>query len=296
MERRHRKWRQGWAALALALVGCSDTCGGATEPGTVGELGNGRFHYTCGGTSDPACESSADGQTVDYFPNCIALGGTFDLDYELLDDSALETNDLTPVLYIESVNQHFFHGTDDFEALRVGSAAFVVREGERVLDLVHLEIIAPDAIDVITRDPATPTTAVEIAAGDFEVLRVFPRSSECYDLGGAVPIDADSSDEAVARISAGDVLRIDGVAPGTAVVRARLGELEQAITVTVTGSPIDPDTSEDSGSSGSGSDSGSEGSTSATDTGASDTDGSGTTGPGTGTTGESSSSSTGGGT
>lgn len=287
MERRHRRWRQGWAALALALVGCSDSCGGASEPGTVGELGNGRFHYTCGGPSDPACESSGDGDTVDYFPNCIALGGEFDLEYELLDDSALETTDLDPVLYIESVNQHFFHGTDEFEALRVGSAAFVVREGERVLDLVHLEIVAPDGIDVVTRNPPMSTHAVEIAPGDVEVLRVFPRSSECYDLGGAVPIDADSSDEAVATVSAGDVLRIEGVARGTAVVRARLGELEQAITVTVGDTPIDPDTgepSESTGDTGSGSES----------TGDTDTSGTGTTGTGTGTTGETSSGSTGG--
>jgi hypothetical protein len=283
MELRHGKRRQWWAALALALVGCSDTCNDTTGPGTVGELGNGRFHYTCGGQSDPACESLADG---DYFPDCIALAGAFDLEYELLDDSALETNDLDPVLYIESVNQHFFRGTDDFEALRVGSAAFVVREGERVLDLIHLQIVEPDGIDVVTSDPATSTSAVEIAAGDTEVLRVFPRSSECLGLGGAVPIEADSSDAAVAGVSAGDVLRIEGLAPGTAVVRARLGELEQAITVTVVSGPIDPVTGEDSeGSSDTGT-----GTTDDTGT----TDGTGTTGPGTGTTGETSGSSSGG--
>lgn len=271
MERRHRP-RHWWAALTLSLVGCSDSCNGTTEPGAVGELGNGRFLYTCGGTSDPACESSANGDAVDYFPECIALGGSFDLEYQLLDASALESDELTPVLYVDSVNQSFFRGTDDFQAQRVGSAAFVVRESERVLDLIHLTIVEPDGIDVITRDPATPTTTLELPAGDTEVLRVLPRSSSCFELGGAVAIAAESSDETIASVSAGDVLRIQGLAPGTAVVRARLGELEQAITVTVVGEPVDPDTGPGEGSSSFG------------DTG-SGTAGTGTTDAGTGTTG-----------
>lgn len=294
MERRLRRprRRQWWAALTLCLAGCSDSCNGTTEPGAVGELGNGRFLYTCGGTSDPACESSANGDAVDYFPECIALGGAFDLEYELLDASALETDELTPVLYVESVNQGFFRGTDDFQARRAGSAAFVVRESERVLDLIHLTIVEPDGIDVLARDPATPTTTLELAAGDTEVLRVLPRSSACLELGGAVAIEASSSDEAVVAVSAGDVLRIEGLAPGTAVVRARLGELEQAITVTVTGVPIDPDTGPSEGSSA-GDTSSSEGDTS----GGSGTAGSSTTdagSTGTGTTGTATGSSTGG--
>lgn len=251
----------------------------------MGELGNGRFLYTCGGTSDPACESSANGDAVDYFPECIALGGAFDLEYELLDISSLESDELTPVIYVESVNQGFFRGTDEFLARRVGSAAFVVRESERVLDLIHLTIVEPDAIDVLARDPATPTTTLELPVGDTEVLRVLPRSTACLELGGAVAIGADSSDESVAAVSAGDVLRIEGLAPGTAVVRARLGELEQAITVTVTGTPVDPDTGPSESSSSSGD----------TGEGTGTTDGSGTTDASTGSsTGAGSGSSTGG--
>lgn len=298
MERRHRSRRRWWAVLALSLAGCSDSCNGTTEPGAVGELGNGRFLYTCGGSSDPACESSANGDAVDYFPDCIALGGAFDLEYELLDASALETDELTPVLYVESVNQGFFRGTDDFEALRVGNAAFVVRESERVLDLIHLAIVEPDDVDVVSRDPATPTDAIELSPGDTEVLRVLPRSSQCLGLGGAVSIDAESSDQTVASVSAGDVLRIQGIAPGTAVVRARLGALEEAITVTVIGGTPDPDTSASDGSAGSGDTGSGTGGSTATD-GMGTTDASGTTDAGTsgttgGTAGTSGASTTGG--
>jgi hypothetical protein len=290
MERTHRQ-RRWWAALALAAVGCSDTCGSSTQPGAVGELGNGRFLYTCGGPSDPACESSIDDGSVDYFPDCIALGGAFDLEYELIDDSALETNELTPLLYIESVNQQFFRGTDDFEALRVGNAAFLVRESERVLDLIHLLIVEPDYVDVVVRDTGSLTDAIELPPGATEVLLVIPRSSECLELGGAVEIEADSSDLAVATVMAGEVLRIQAIAPGTAIVRARLGEIEQAITVTVSGEPVDPDTGPgESSSDGPGSDEGT--------TGTASTDGSGTTDAGStgGSTDASSGSSTAGGT
>lgn len=291
MERTHRQ-RRWWAALALAVVSCSDPCGGSTQPGAVGELGNGRFLYTCGGPSDPACEGSTNDDSADYFPDCIALGGAFDLEYDLIDASALDAGELTPVLYVESVNQGFFRGTDDFEALRVGSAAFLVREGERVLDLIHLSIVEPDSVDVIVRDTGSLTDAIELPPGATEVLLVLPRSSECLELGGAVPIEAESSDPAVATVMAGDVLRIQAFTPGTAVVRARLGELEQRITVTVSGEPVDPDTGpgEDS-SDGSSSDEGS--------TGMASTDGSGTTDAGSssgsaGSTGGSGSSTTGG--
>lgn len=225
------------------LAGCSDSCDSSTSPGAIGELGNGRFDYACGGLGDPACEGSESGDLAAYFPRCIALGGRFSLAYDLIDGSALESNDLTPLLYIESVNQSFFEGTgEQFEALRLGSAAFVVRESERVLDLIHLEIVEPDGLEAVLRDTSVPTTALEVAVSDSAELRVFPRSSGCTELGGAVRFEAESSDPAIASVSAGEVLRIEGHSTGTAVVLARLGALEAAITVTVVGTPIDPDT------------------------------------------------------
>jgi hypothetical protein len=259
-----RQRRREWVAIAtLWLGGCASTCGDSTNPGAVGELGNGRFLYACLGESDPACASSPGGDDMDYFPECIALGGRFDLEYMLIDASALESDELTPVLYVESVNQSFFGGNDEFQALRVGEAAFVVRESERVLDLIHLPIVEPDGIEVMT--------AIEIGVGTTEELRVHPRSLDCLELGGTVPFEADSSDEAIATVSASGLLTIQGQAPGTAVVTVRLGGLEQAITVEVVGSGTD--TAPGTGSDGSG-DTGS-GTTGGTDTGSSTSDGTG---------------------
>jgi hypothetical protein len=290
MEPRHRRWPR-WAALALGLAGCADSCGAHTTPGVVGELGNGRFHYACVGPSDPVCERST--TDPEHFPTCIALGGSFELDYELLDPSALETDLLTPVLYIESINKRFFDGTSPFRALREGRAAFVVRESERVLDLLHLDIVAADSMDIVASDPALPTAALEIPTGQTEVLRVFPRSSTCLQLGGSVAIEAQSSVPSVANVSGGHELRIRGQSPGSAEVTVRLGALERTIAVTVVGDPVDPDTgpgSDTSSTTGDDTDSGS------TDTGTStgDTDTDTSTGSSSSSTGDTDGASTGG--
>ncbi|MCX4239687.1 hypothetical protein [Paraliomyxa miuraensis] len=273
--------------LLLALAGCSDTCNESTQQGAIGELGNGDFLYTCGVGGDPACEFSSSASNPDYFPECIALHGRFDLEYRLLDDSALEFDTITPVLYIESVNQDFFRGDDDFEAVRTGEAAFVVRESERVLDIFHLPIVEPDDMDVLARDPATPTTELELTLGDTEQLRAFPRSSRCTQLGGGIPATVSTSDEAVVSVSGGDLVRIQAQGVGTAVVRIGLGELEKQVTVHVGDGPVDPDTGNGSGSGSDGSGSGGTGSGS--DGGSGGTEGSGgssgTGGSGTGSTG-----------
>ncbi|MEM9462806.1 MAG: hypothetical protein AAGF11_52180 [Myxococcota bacterium] len=260
----------------MSLGGCASTCGDTSDPGAIGELGNGRFLYQCTSDSDPVCEFSDPGPE---FPECIALGGQFDLEYELLDPDALDSDlALDPVIYVESISQDFFRGTDDFEAVRTGEAAFVIRESEHVLDLIHLTILEPDDFDIFTRDPAEPTQAVTISVGDTQSFRVFPRHSACDQLGGGIPITANSSDTAIASTSGGDVLRIVAQGEGTATVRVQLGALEKMITVTVVDGPIEPppDTTTDAGS-----DSGTSGETDPGTTGETDPGTTGETDPGT---------------
>ncbi len=243
MKLRQPPWQPRAALAALLLASCSDSCDTTTSPGAIGELGNGRFDYACVGKIDPACEGASDETIAGYFPTCIAIGGRFDLDYDLLDDSVLESNDLSPVLYIESVNQSFFSGSGErYEARRVGRAALVVRESERVLDLIHLDIVEPDGLELIDPALATATTTLEVAAGDTVELRVYPRSSSCAELGGTVEVQVASSDPSVVTATGGDVLRVRGEAPGAAVLRTTLGALEVALAVTVTEGSVDPGT------------------------------------------------------
>lgn len=236
---RYRRWL---SASALVLGGCASTCGASSNPGTIGELGNGRFHYACGGPNDPVCEFEVDQQ----FPDCIALGGSFSLEYMVLDTSIFDPTDINPILYIESVNQDYFRGEESFQAVRVGEAAFIVRESNNVLDLLHLDIVEPDRIEVIGPQAGEPLDAFTLEAGDSESLRVFPRTSACPTIGGEVPFTAQSSDETVVTVGTAESLRLTAVSEGSAVVRVTLGDIEHAITIEVTGSTSPPNT--DSGS------------------------------------------------
>lgn len=265
-----RRWRDRLGVGVLVLSGCASTCGSSTAPGTIGELGNGRFLYHCTGDSDPVCELANN----EEFPDCIALGGVFDLEYMVLDTSIFDFGDISPVLFIESVNQAFFRGDDDYEALRTGEAAFLVREDDRVLDLLHLTIVQADGFEIIARDPATPSDSIQIELGDTQEFRVFPRSSSCQQLGGSVPIEAESSDTTVATTSDGEVLRIQAQALGTAVIRVQQSGHEESITVEVIEGALPPATSTD-GDSGSDTGSGTaDGTASGDDSGTSGTGGS----------------------
>ena len=73
------------AALAtLVGVGCGDPF--TNEPAKEGELGVGNFLYRCVGDSDPYCD---EGGTAENFPEAIAVGGRFNLDYNQDIDGAV---------------------------------------------------------------------------------------------------------------------------------------------------------------------------------------------------------------
>lgn len=276
---------RGWLSVAaLALGGCASTCGASSNPGTIGELGNGRFHFVCQGDSDPVCEFDTDQQ----FPDCVALGGSFGLEYTVLDNSIFDAGDINPVLRIESVSQRYFSGDDRFEAEQVGNAAFIVRHEDAVIDFLHLTIVEPDWIDVIGQQPDMPLTEVELRSGDSEEYRVFPRDTTCPAIGGLVSITAESSDEAVVSVTTTDVLQLRAIAPGQATVRVRLGEVEQAIAVSVDPPSNPPPTTDDSGTSGPDESTGTTGGSSGSD--GDSTAGSGSTGDASGSSGSGSDS------
>lgn len=232
--RRSAPLRRGLSIAALVMCACS-TCGDAgSSASTTGELGNGTFHYTCTGTSDPVCETGLLGQ---QFPDCIAVGGSFELDYTLRDVSELDDDELAPFLFIESANDSFFSGGDVFTAHRPGRSAFVARDNDVVVDILHLDIVAADAIDIVALDPADPVEVVELDVGDRAFFRVFPRSTQCAQLGGSITVEANSSDDVVASVGVVDALEIAAHSPGNATVTVELGELSQSITVKVGGAP-----------------------------------------------------------
>jgi hypothetical protein len=263
--------RRGVAWLGLTMCACYSTCDGSPAAATAtGELGNGTFEYRCIGTSDPVCE---DGVFSQPFPDCIAVGGAFRLDYTLRDISERDEDELTPFLHIEAANTSFLGGEGgSFHASRPGRTAVLAYDNDVVVDLLHMELVQPDALELQGLDPAAPTDELHMRQGEVAVFRVFPRSSSCAGMGGAVDFVADSSDSSVATVGTPDVLEIESHKVGHTTVTVALGELTTSIEVFVeaatrTNPPpgsVDGSSGESSGDGGSSSDA----------TGGSDTSGS----------------------
>jgi uncharacterized membrane protein YgcG len=251
------KWRRRIAALALMMSACTSSCEG-TPPNasTSGELGNGTFEYSCGGANDPVCELGLFNQV---FPACIVVGGAFELDYTLRDISDRDDDELTSFLHVTAVSDILVSGgSGSFRAEREGRVALLAIDNDKVVDLIHLRVVALDAMDVQPIVAGDPVDDLRLAQGDVARFRVFPHNSECTSSGGAVEFEASSSDGVVVQAGADDVLELRAHAPGHATVTVRMGELTREIDVEVAGGPrrnepddVEPGSSGD-GESGSG--------------------------------------------
>jgi hypothetical protein len=225
----------------LSLVAALGACNGSSSTAkTVGELGNGEFIYECVNPNDGACEPAVeDGELTEaVFPECVLLGGQFEMSYDLHDGDALDDDDdFETFIYVESASQSYFAGNGRYRADRVGRAAMLAREGEQVLDIIHLDIVAAEGIevkDVLGREPTGP---VEVVRGRTVALDVFPVRFGCVPLGGGGPVTAASREPLVATAEGGDRVLITGEALGTTRVTVGMAGFEQDIDVVVTPGP-----------------------------------------------------------
>lgn len=231
---------QSWLRRTVALMGlpvcaCYSTCGDGTPAAAsiTGELGNGTFYYRCIGSGDPVCEDFMLDETD--FPDCIAVGGRFRLDYTLKDISERDEDEIEPSLRIESASESYMHGSNGiFRGQNEGRTALIAYDQDVVVDLIHLDVIQPDAIEVIDAlDPQGPVTELHMRPDDAQVFRVFPRSSRCPQLGGAIDFHAQSDAQRIASVRELDVLEIEANADGHATISVGLGELGTKIEVFV---------------------------------------------------------------
>lgn len=274
--------RRGVALVGLPLCACYSTCGDGTPPAAsiTGELGNGTFEYRCIGSGDPVCEEFdlAGGA----FPDCIAVGGRFRLDYTLRDISERDEDEIEPFLHIESASDQFLSDADGiFGGRSEGRTALIAYDHDVVVDLIHIDVIMPDAIEVIDAlDPQGPISELHMHPDDAQVFRVFPRSSRCPQLGGAIEFETDVENPAVASAHDLDVLEIEAKREGQTTLTVALGELSTQIEVfvaAVTRTHPTPVTAGDDSSSDGGASSDSGSSDTSSDSGAS-SDSSGSTG------------------
>ncbi|MCH9686379.1 MAG: hypothetical protein K0V04_33410 [Deltaproteobacteria bacterium] len=289
------------AGLAAALAtGCSGSPSPIVEE-TEGELGNGVFRWQCVDGSDPTCGTG-------NFPNAVALGSTFDLDFTPADDIPGRISSFR----IEAVSPSRLSDTSgDFVAMREGGVSIIATGDEFALDFLSLDLLPVDGVRLVSA--AQPGTCVDddldgvcdpSGGGGAAVLELFVQQQTqvearplngIRDLAGALPYEWESLTPELLTVSnpRGNAARLTGLQLGTARLVVRIGDYSQILDLevvvapepdpTTTGEPPPPDTES---SSGSGSDSGS-GSGSGSDTGGTDSSGSDTDEMPTGTTGES---------
>jgi hypothetical protein len=254
--------------VGLVCVGCASTCGeprSGTE-GQIGELGNGDFVHGCLDRTDAACQ-------LEESPDCIATGSRFEVNYQLLDPSAIAT-DIDPVLQVVAANEDFLGLGQPFLARRSGRTAVLARESGHIIDLLHLDLMEATEIEIVTEAGEVIGDRLELARGATTTLFVRPRVEGCFVAGGALPLTVRRNVglmRAVVGVDASDVLVLEGLAMGTLEVNVNLGELTRTLTIDVIDGPLaETSTTTDVGSSSS-SESGSATDTD-TDTSATDTD------------------------
>lgn len=247
-------------------------CSGSLSSTKLGELGNGTFDYRCVGLNDPAC---AVDDLAPAFPDCLLVGGRFDLGYTLRDFD--EVADLgSDFVFVRAASESFFGSGAAFTAKRSGNAAFAAFADEHVVDVLHLDLFEPSGIEIAQVGGGIIGDSVTLARG--ETLELLPRgtalASGCVAPGGAVSFDASSDDVGVVTSSVAQTLSVTGVAEGAATLTVQLGEVTRTIAVTVGAPSTTDDTASGSASESGGSDSG--GSDSGSESGGSTSDGSST--------------------
>lgn len=265
-------------------TGCASSCGEDAQHVTaIGELNNGEFGYRCVGATDPFC---APVTAPPQFPDCILVGGRFDLDYQLRDESALFDADDASLLYVAPASETYFSAPVPSVALRVGHAAMLARTDDNVVDIFHFDLVPPETIGVYDMFSQQPLDELTLAVDDVAVLSILGETTACYAPAGALPLQIASADRDVAIAdTTGEVVRVTGLRRGTTTLTITLGSLREQLLVVV--GPSEDDTGLPATTEGGG--------TSAGTSDGSETDGSGGTSTGDGTTGDNGTSGTTGG-
>jgi hypothetical protein len=245
--RRTREW------VALAIMASSAACGGGAvePPGTLGELGEGTFRYTCVQTGDAVCNQST---AVDAFevqghlgiagqaPAAVAVGARFGLSYS--GDTKTEDGELL-LIETQPARPDEVSTVGGFVIHSPGVHAFLARSPKGIVaDFIHLTALQVGALDVWVDERRVQAFTIQVGAE--EVLAVVPQDGTGISLAGALPyswtvegpsIAIDSIDSFGAPSSSvelnDDEIRVYGLAEGIATITVERGGLSKVIEVTV---------------------------------------------------------------
>ena len=217
-----------WGLATLLTLACSYDY--EPPPTADGELGRGEFTYRCSGDSDALCPAGS--ATATSFPQAIALGGRFSLEYAYNSDYE---GDPPPILK-SSVADRISSTDGIFKALATGYTAINgVSGASEVVDVKHLRVAAIDHLTV-TEDQLKIGASVTVEVGSVLSLTAAPYGAQDELLGGDLDyIWSSASSEVAAVAGAGDddLAVLEGISEGSTTVTVAVGELALEVMVVV---------------------------------------------------------------
>lgn len=239
----HRRRHAPWLLCLPLWLGCSPDEYDRSDPEQVGELGAGTFRYRCVGDTDPYCN---DAMTVAQFPERIAVGGHFGLEFTPHDPQ--RAGGLYPIV---AAGPAASRQLDAFRFERAGLVAFLALDalGE-VLDLRHLYGAEVDRVAVL--HDSVELLRISVEPGAETTLEAVPKDLLGSTLAGSLSYQWSVADPAIAELVSaphGRSFTLRGLRAGETALHVMVGALVQQYTVRV-GAPdvtTGGDTSETAG-------------------------------------------------
>ncbi len=219
------------ASIALALGACViDADDNDDRPSRPGELGAGEFVYVCVGDSDPLC---AGGAVADTFPERIAVGARFGLDYNPNDTAFSEGISLRIDAPDEAVVRREL---DAFFIQQAGYQVFLaVNNDSEVIDIQHFLAANIDRIAVRTMDSQDLDT-IELAPGESVTVQAVPQDSLRSTLAGSLDYSWSTGDEAIASVATIDEdfdVTIEALERGSTILTIETSGFSQQVAIEV---------------------------------------------------------------
>lgn len=227
---------QALFVAALFTSGCGDE-------GTMGELENGAFVYSCSSDHDALCglDSGFGDAALKAMPGTIAVGAQFGVVFKAQSSAARDGSAV-----VLPVSKDLISIVDSaepvFGAVKPGYAGLLAQRGSAVVDIFHVRLVEVARIRV-TGEPSLSggagISAIEIPAGGFATLSAAAVDDNADILAGSLDYQWVSNDSAIAEITSApgtDEVSLKGGAPGQTKVRVGAKGMSAEVTVTVTGS------------------------------------------------------------
>jgi hypothetical protein len=202
-----------------------------------GQLGNGGFTFRC--DDSVACDRW---NNADNFPDAVALGSTFEMQFYLLDGTRGYSylKDAERGTTVEPVGKFIGLGASGFAAVAPGVATIAARDQKGwLVDYITVRIRKPDSLIVYDseykgEDPTRIQRITIPAKGDQKSFRVVAQAG-VEALAGMVTVEWSSDDENVVAVEGYSKGKVTIVATGTGTTKlhAKGASLEQELPVTV---------------------------------------------------------------